>query len=115
MVNNGYVQLKMESGGGFDLDGNPVAPVITLSDIIECNLSATNKASRQYKYKFTIDGESVVSAYIIYVNTKLLPVELNINAVHHLKVLDNKKNQLGEFRIQSRNWLEMIHLLKLIV
>lgn len=113
MVNNGHVQFKIESGGGFDSEGNPVAPVITLSDIIECNLSATNKANRQYK--FTVDGEDTLSTYIIYVNIKLLPVELDMNDIQHLIIFDNRQNVLGEFRVQSKNLLEMMHLIKLIV
>lgn len=91
IIVNGYIQVKVKSGGGM-LNGRPQPVTVTDSDPIPCNW----RAQKWDKKGRTVDGVFTQSQFEIL-------IELQEFSAETLTLYDTTVEQrvLGEFQIQS--------------
>lgn len=109
MVNIGYIAFIVNTGGGFDSNGYPIAPTKTPSTYIPCNIETLS-----HEYKVLVDGQYLNSAYSIYIdNSKLQGVDFA--GVDSVSLQNYEKADLGIFQIQLRETLSLVNQTKVIV
>ncbi len=113
MVKTGYISFITETGGGQDADGNTIATGKTPSAFIECNLQVIKK-----EYKTFIDGQYKQASYSIYIDSSkfygLDPV-INLESINLVSLKDNNSNDLGEFQIHNKEYLNLMQRIKIVV
>lgn len=117
MVNTGYISFIVQTGGGFDDDRNPIAPVDTPSNYISCNLAVVTKEyktliSEQYQnasYKVLIDNW-VIADLLGDIN-----IRAYLSALTQIQLQDANNNDLGIFQIQNREFLDITNRFKIVV
>ena len=110
MVKTGYISFITESGGGYDVNGNPVAATKTATDFIKCNLRVFTK-----EYRTLVDGQYLQGSYSCYIQQILLPETLVLSAVMKVQIQDNNAHPLGSFQIQNVEYLNLTQRVKLVV
>lgn len=109
MVNNGYVSFIAEAGGGFDADRNPIAPAPTPSTYRNCNLK-----ENRHVYIVVEDGQKLLVKYSIVVDLTEIE-DIVFSNVNKISLRDADANDLGTFRIQSKQKLTTTNQLKILV
>ena len=111
MVKTGYISFITKTGGGQDADGNPVTPVNTLSDYIECNLKTVKK-----EYRLITDAQYSQAKYICYIVASLVSsLSIDLETIKEVQIHDNNNNDLGTFQIQNVEYLNLTKRVKLVV
>ena len=107
----GYISFLVQTGGGIDpTTGDPIAPVVTESDFVKCNLQVVTK-----EYRLLVDGQYQQANYSVYIQQRNLPVDLDLEAVKGVKIQDNNANDLGTFQKQNVEYLNLTQRIKLVV
>lgn len=109
MVKTGYISFITESGGGFDANGNVLSPTKSFSDYFECNLKTVTK-----ELQFIVDGQYIQAKYSIYIDADLLG-DIDLETVNSISLRDNNSNDLGEFQIHNKEYLNLTKRIKIIV
>ena len=111
MVKTGYISFITNSGGGYDENGNAVAPSIVNSDYVECNLATVNK-----DYKFFVDGQYIQAKYSIYVDSdkisSLIPT-ISIENIKSVSIKNNNADLIGSFQVQNLEYLNLTKRIKI--
>lgn len=104
--NNSTLQIKQagSSGGGLDDDGNPVPVQGGWSDPIDCRIVTLSKSDTG-KYE---DGKFIQSSYMIYIDGT---EEIEADRVK----LNRQGVYLGEFNVQSNEYLRLVKRVKIRV
>jgi hypothetical protein len=103
IIENGYIQTKMKTGGGV-INGIPQPAVTSWGDPIPCNI----KKSTDDRMGTYIDGNfRRVQATIL-----IEPQEFEAKEI---KVTDNRDKVLGEFEVQSITFLHATQALQITV
>lgn len=104
--NNSTLQIKRKGlgGGGLDDDGNPVPVQGGWSDPIECRI-VTLSHSETGKYE---DGKFVQSSYMVFIDGT---DEIEADRVR----LNRQGVYLGEFNVQSNEYLRLVNRVKIRV
>lgn len=117
MVNSGLISFIVETGGGFDGNGNPIPSTKVPSSFISCNLAVTTR-----KYELYANGQWQNSSYRVVVeniNIQAIIGNQNIktylSAVKEIKLQDTGNNALGDFQVQSMQFLDLTNKVKFVV
>jgi hypothetical protein len=111
MVKTGYISFIVLTGGGFDGDGNPILPVETPTDFIDCNLKTVTR-----EYKFMVDGQYIQAKYSVYVEQRLVDaLAIDLTVIKNIKLQDNNGNLIGTFQIHNLEYLNLTSKIKVIV
>ena len=108
MVKTGYISFYEETEPTQDAQGNWVGGVKTQTDFVKCNLQVIKK-----EYVIVIDGQSQQASYSIYIDSNLMPVELN--TINEISLKDNRGNDLGDFQIKNPEYLDLTKRVKIVV
>lgn len=109
MLNNGSISFVTETGGGFDASGNPTASTKTLSAFIPCSINTVTK-----EYTTTVDGQVRQAKYIVTVDNYRLLL-LNLTGLKEVQLADNRSVNLGSFQVQSKENMDFVNSLKIVV
>ena len=109
MVKTGYISFLIETGGGFDSNGNPIAATKTPTLFVPCNLSVVNK-----EYKSLVDQQYLQAAYKIIVDNKEVD-SFNLVSLTEVRLQDLRNNDLGTFQLQDKQFLSLTNQLKIVV
>lgn len=101
---NGYIEVKMEAGGGLDEDGNPVPTEFTWGDKIPCRYTP-NRNSLLGK---TNGNSFIVAMYVILIERQPFTGE-------QLRLTGVNGEDLGEFSILWVETLDAVDALKITV
>lgn len=113
MVKTGYISFINETGGGYDVDKNPIAPTAVNSDYIECNLKTITK-----KYEFEVDGQYVQAKYSLYIDQdkiKSLIPEIDLQTIKTIQIQDNNYNDIGKHQVHNLEYLNLMKQVKIEV
>jgi hypothetical protein len=110
MLNTGFISFITETGGGFDSNNNPIAPVSVLSDYIQCNLSVAKS-----NYQIVVNGEALLASYIMYIEHNDLPDDFDLSLVHDIQLQDADGTALGKYRVQYKGNCNFVKRLKIVV
>lgn len=93
MIENGHINLQLESGGGFDQEGNRIPVEKTWSDDIPAQIAVnTNANTGSY-----VGGQFTIRSYTIDIEMQKLPEFDHIRIVRHGRVLGyDKRNPMPE-------------------
>lgn len=95
--NNGTIEIKVSTLGGYNDDGNPIPATSEWGVPIPCRV-VTNNRSVEGKYK---DGEFVMSSYQIFIDGQ---GEIKADRVR----LTRQGVELGEFDVQNNEYLRLV-------
>lgn len=103
MINNGTIEVRTASGGGFDDDGNPI-PVSETFTSIPCRINTVSKSDTG-RYE---DGKFTQASYLIFIdgNKEIAAERVRL---HRHGVF------LGEYKVQSNEYLHLVGRNKIIV
>ena len=68
---NGFIQVKIVSGGGIDQNGNPVKATTAWSEKVPCRIQ-TNTNNKEGRYQ---DGKFIINSYIIFLQKREFTAE----------------------------------------
>lgn len=109
MVNNGYIAFISESGGGYDVDGNPIAPTRSISANFPCNLLVNRRG-----YKVLVDGQWEDAKYSIIIESYRVS-SIDLPSISQVILQDPRNNPLGEFQIQNQEYLDLTQKIEIVV
>jgi len=110
MINTGYISLITEgSGGGFDINGNPIATTKVNSVYFPCNHATVRR-----EYVLLLDGQATQAKYIVYIDYSILD-GIDITGVKEVQLQDARNVNLGIFQVQDREYMDLTRKLKLVV
>ena len=109
MVSTAFITFLIQSASGFDVNGNAIAPTVSESDIYPCNL-----AQQKRVYETYIDGQLVQSKYSIMLKYSAVK-DVNLDSVKNVKLTDINGIDLGVFQIHSKQRMQLVGLLKIMV
>ena len=109
MVKTGYISFIMESGGGFDENGNPIAATKINSEFYPCNLAVQTK-----EYKLLVEGQYQQAKFSIIIDNSLI-YSLDLSNLTQIQLNDLRNNDLGIFQVQNKEFLDLTNRLKLVV
>lgn len=94
MINNGFISFEIETGGGFDENGNPIAPSISSTDNVSCNIK---KIAKEYK---TLVSETYLQGrYSVTVDKSLITIDyFNVKRAN---LYDLNNNLIGNYLIHD--------------
>lgn len=101
----------MKVDGGYDADGNPVAPTETTSEKIPCNLLQVLKQV----FFYNIEGRQVEGRYTVYVQNSGIINQAIIDGLHNAKLYTLSGVLLGTFEVLPVHELAMMGTCKLIL
>jgi len=111
MVNTGYISFITSIGGGVDTEGNMTQPSKTDSAYIPCNLKVVTK-----EYRILIDQDYQQASYSCYIESDLFnTLSIDLSTVAEIQLKDNNSNELGVFRNQNVEYLNLSKKIKLVV
>lgn len=94
MINNGFIEFEISVGGGFDSSGNPIAPTVSLSEKVSCNIK---KIAKEYK---TLVSETYLQGrYSVTVDKSLITVDYY--SVKRANLYDLNNNLIGNYLIHD--------------
>jgi hypothetical protein len=104
IIENGYIQECIVSGGGIDSQGLPVEVEETWGEPIPCNI----RKSKSDKKGVYVDGHFEQCSAVILIDPK------DFSALR-IKVTDNREQVLGEFEVQDVQYLHAVDALQITV
>lgn len=111
MIKTGYISFITSTGGGQDANGNPIAPVETVSEFIVCNLKTVTR-----EYKFMVEGQYIQAKYSCYVEQYMIDaLGVDLTTVKNVKLQDNNGNLIDTFQVQYIEYLNLLSKVKIIV
>lgn len=104
--NNSTLQIKRKGlgGGGIDENGDPISATDGWSDPIDCRIVTLSKSDTG-KYE---DGKFVQSSYMVFIDGT---DEIEADRVR----LNRQGVYLGEFNVQSNEYLRLVKRVKIRV
>lgn len=109
MLNTGYISFIIETGGGWDADGNPVAASKVNSDYFPCSLKIVKR-----DYILLIDGQRLQAQYTIIVDNFEIST-LDLSALTEVQLQDSENNDLNVFQVITKDFFSFTNKLKIIV
>jgi len=110
MVNTGYISFIVETGGGFDAQGNPIAATKTPSDYFACNIKPVVN-----KYESYVEGQYKQAAYSIVIDNSIIPDTIDVDSITEVQLIDLSANYLGIYQVQSRYHSALMSNIKVVV
>lgn len=106
IIENGYMQVVEQSGGGMQ-NGRPIPVVETLQSAIPCNI----KTIKHDRKGVTVDSVYTQSSYEVLVD---------IANIHHftadkIALTDNRQMAIGVYKVQDVQHLDYVEAIKIIV
>lgn len=101
--NNGYIEARTTTGGGFE-NGIPVKSGKDWSAKIPCHIYK-NMQDNKGNYK---DGEFTRYAFVVW-------FEMREFEAQRVRLTDNRGNNLGEFEVQSLEFMDLTQRVKVTV
>jgi hypothetical protein len=108
MVRTGTISFITESGGGYDINGNPTASTKVNSAYYPCNLSVITR-----QYITLADGQVLQAKYSIVIDNFLI-AGIDLTSLKEVQLQDSKHN-LGKFQVQNIEYLDLTQRLKIVV
>lgn len=109
MVKTGYISFIVETGGGFDPQGDPIPATKTPSDYFLCNLKPVTNKYEQYN-----EGQYKQAAYSAIID-KFLVSAIDVDSITEVILQDNEHNELGTFQVQSIYHAALTNSIKIVV
>lgn len=103
IFDSGYIEVKTTTGGGL-INGIPVEASEDWGNKTPCHI-VENLHNNKGNYK---DGEFTQFAFTIY-------FPLQIFEAKRIRLTDNRNRVLGEFEVQSIQFLDLVNRVKIIV
>ena len=110
MLNSAYISFLVDSGGGQDVNFDPIPTTNTPQDYVSCNLKEVRK-----EWKFDVNGEHIQAKYSIYIENSIIPSTVDITLTTQVILKDLNEVVLGTFRVLSSEPLSIIQSTKIIV
>ncbi len=117
MVNTGFISFFVESGGGFDGNGNPIEATKVPTAYIACNIAVVTR-----KYEIFVDGQWKNASYKVIVEYTNIQKVAGVSDVKpylfgltQISLQDSGGNDLGTFQIQNPEFLDMVRKFKVVV
>lgn len=108
IIANGTIQIAIPLGdGGMDANGMPIAINEQFGESIPCNLKTI---THNHKGK-SIDGEFTNASYEILLDAIVAPHFVS----ERVRIFDNRKQEIGIFRVQDIQHLDFVGIIKLLV
>ena len=99
MLHTGYILFITETGGGFDANNDPVAPVKVLGEYLPCNL-------RTITHNYLLlaqDGQHLQARY-----SAMIDGYYDLTNVQSVAFRDYDSKELGTFQIQLKEHLGLL-------
>ena len=110
MINTALIAFITQQDGGYDPEGNPVAPTETVSDYVACNLMQVIR-----EYRVERDGEYTQAKYSVHLENDRVPDGIDLTNVDFIRLQDKNGVDLGRFLAPSKEPLAFFNTTKIIV
>jgi hypothetical protein len=104
VITNGTICARVDTGGGLDSAGNPIAPLSVWDDPVPCRIR-----SNKHSDIGTWNGNAfTVASYVAL-------IEMQPFQASHIKLIREDGKDLGEFPVMQIEPLEAVKAIKIVV